>query len=117
MIRASMIAILALAGAAGLAQAATPGGKTPQRSQVCLDVSGQSLPAVCQVPASRLDQREDICQCPEGRLVDVAVCAPGQRPPPDGIALDKVRRLAAKDGSLIGDKFKGQPICIAPRNP
>ena len=117
MIRVSRIAAVALAASAGLAQAADMTSNPPQRSHVCLDVSGQSLPAVCRVPASRLDQREDICQCPEGRLVDVAVCAPGQHQPPDGIALDKVRRLAAKDGSLIGDQFNGQPICIAPRNP
>jgi hypothetical protein len=117
MIRASMIAALALAALGGLAQAADMSGNPPKKTQVCLDVSGQSLPAVCRVPASRLDSREDICQCPQGRLVDVAVCATGQREPPDGIALDKVRRLAAKDGSLIGDQFNGQPICVAPRNP
>jgi hypothetical protein len=117
MIRASMIAALALAALGGLAQAADMSRNPPQKTQVCLDVSGQSLPTVCRVPASRLDSREDICQCPEGRLVDVAVCGHGQRPPADGIALDKVRRLAAKDGSLIGDQFNGQPICVAPRNP
>ena len=115
MIRVSMIAALALA--ASTAQAADMSSNPPKRSHVCLDVSGQTLPVVCHAPASRLDKREDICQCPEGRLVDVAVCAAGQREPPDGIALDKVRRLAAKDGSLIGDQFNGQPICVAPRNP
>jgi hypothetical protein len=115
MIRVSMIAAFALA--ASTAQAADMNSNPPTQSQVCLDVSGQSLPTVCRVPASRLDRREDICQCPQGRLVDIAVCATGQHPPPDGIALDKVRRLAAKDGSLIGDRFNGQPICVAPRNP
>jgi hypothetical protein len=117
MIRASMIAAVALAASGGLARAADMSANPPRLSHVCLDVSGQSLPTVCQVPGSRLDLREDICQCPEGRLVEVAVCAPGQRPPPDSLALSKVRRVAAKDGSLIGDKFNGQPICIAPRNP
>ena len=117
MIRTSMIAAFALAACAGLAQAADMSANPPKQSQVCLDVSGGTLPVVCHAPASRLDKREDICQCPQGRLVDVAVCAPGQHEPPDGLALSKVRRLAAKDGSLIGDQFNGQPICIAPRNP
>jgi hypothetical protein len=115
MIRASFIAALALAGTA--AHAADMSSNPPTRSHICLDVSGQTLPVVCRAPASRLDKREDICQCPQGRLVDIAVCGPGQHEPPDGIALDKVRRLAAKDGSLIGDQFNGRPICVAPRNP
>jgi hypothetical protein len=117
MIRTLMIAAVALAASGSLAQAADMNANPPLKTQICLDVSGQTLPAVCHVPASRLDKREDICQCPEGRLVDVAVCERGQREPAGGIALDKVRRLAAKDGSLIGDQFNGKPICVAPRNP
>lgn len=104
-----------LAAASGPALAASNMATNPPRqTSICLDVSGQTLPVVCRGPASRLDKREDICQCPEGRRVDVAVCAPGQKAPPDGLALDKVRRLAAKDGSLIGDTFEGRPICVEP---
>lgn len=115
MIRAFIIAAVALtaSGAAAADMTSNP----PKQTSICLDVSGQTLPVICKVPASRLDKREDICQCPEGVRVDVAVCAPGQRPPPDGLALDKVRRVAAKDGSLIGDTFEGRPICVEPRNP
>lgn len=116
MIRIAMISALALCAASGQALAASGfSSNPPTLSQVCLDVSGQTLPVVCKAPASRLDKREDICQCPEGRLVDVQVCAPGQRPPPDGLALSKVRRVAGKDGSLVGDLFAGKPICVAPR--
>jgi len=102
---------------AGAASAADMTSNPPKQTSVCLDVSGQLLPVVCHVPGSRLDRREDICQCPQGTRVDVAVCARGQHPPPDGIALDKVRRVAAKDGSLIGDTFEGRPICVDPRTP
>ena len=117
MIRASLIAAI-LAVSAGQALAAKDmASNPPKQTSICLDVSGQTLPVTCRGPASRLDKREDICQCFEGRRVDVAVCAKGQREPPDGLALDKVRRLAAKDGSLIGDTFDGRPICVEPRRP
>lgn len=115
MIRAFVIAAVALTASG--AAAADMRSNPPKQTSVCLDVSGQSLPVVCKAPASRLDKREDICQCPEGVRVDVAVCAPGQHAPPDGLALDKVRRVAAKDGSLIGDTFEGKPICVEPRSP
>jgi hypothetical protein len=118
MIRISTITLFVLAASSGQALAAGAfSSNPPTMSQVCLDVSGQTLPVVCKVPASRLDKREDICQCPEGRLVDVPICAPGQRPPPDSRALSKVRRVAGKDGSLVGDQFAGKPICVAPRAP
>lgn len=114
MLRVTMIAaVLALAGAS--AQAADMTSNPPRQTAICLDVGGQTLPVVCRVPGSRLDKREDFCSCPEGSRTEVAVCAKGQRPPADGLALDKVRRLAAKDGSLLGDTFEGKPICVAPR--
>jgi hypothetical protein len=47
----------------------------------------------------------------------VAVCAKGQKPPPEGKALNIARREAARDGSLRGDTVGGQPICVAPRRP
>ena len=118
MVRISTIAALILCAASSQAIAASGfTSNPPTLTQVCLDVSGQTLPVVCKAPGSRLDKREDICQCPEGRLVDVQICAPGQRPPPDGLALSKVRRVAGKDGSLVGDTFAGKPICVAPREP
>lgn len=89
----------------------------PTRTIQCIEVSGQSIPAVCRVPGSRLDSREDICTCPNGgQRVEVAVCGDGQRQPPEGRALNRARRDALRDGSLLGDTFAGQPICVAPRN-
>ncbi len=88
---------------------------TPTKTEICLDVSGATLPIVCKVPASRLDKREDICSCPQGMRTTVPVCGPGQAAPGETVALNAARREAARDGSLIGDLFQGQPICVAPR--
>jgi len=89
----------------------------PTKTIQCIDVGGQSIPASCNVPGSRLDQREYICTCPNGgQRVEVAVCAKGQKPPPEGRALNVARRKAARDGSLLGDTLDGRPICVAPRN-
>ncbi|MBW8815408.1 MAG: hypothetical protein JF588_18455 [Caulobacterales bacterium] len=108
-------ALLALAGAA----AAQPIDQNPPtRTIQCIDVGGQLIPPVCQVPGSRLDLREDICTCPNGgQRLDVAVCAKGQHPPPEGRALNNARAEAMRKGTLIGATFKGQPICVAPRRP
>lgn len=104
--------------AAGAAQAQDRGRNSlpPDKTEICLDVSGGTLPIVCKVPASRLDKREDICSCPQGMRTTVAVCGPGQTAPGETVALNAVRREAARDGSLIGDLFQGQPICVAPRD-
>ncbi|MEO8115578.1 MAG: hypothetical protein ABI655_14420 [Phenylobacterium sp.] len=104
--------------AAALA-AATPGSlaeNPPTRTIVCLDVGGASLPAVCRVPASRLDQREDICLCPRGMQVTAPICPPGVRPPAESGAFERARRLASRDGSLVGDLYAGKPMCVAARN-
>ncbi len=118
MIRSTLVALAALAGSAGLASAQAPLAQNPPtQTTICLDVSGATLPVSCRVPASRLDRREDICVCPSGMRVDVPICAKGVRAPPENVALNRARREAARDGSLIGDLFEGQPMCVAGRNP
>jgi len=118
MIRSTLIATMALAASAGMASAQAPLSQNPPtQTIICLDVSGATLPVSCKVPASRLDKREDICVCNTGRRVDVPICAPGVRAPAENVALNRARRDAAKDGSLIGDLFEGQPMCVAGRNP
>jgi hypothetical protein len=47
----------------------------------------------------------------------VPICPPGVRAPGETVALNRARRDAARDGSLIGDMFEGQPMCVAGRNP
>jgi hypothetical protein len=118
MIRTTLTALAALAASAGLAWAQAPLSQNPPaQTIICLDVSGATLPVSCRVPASRLDTREDICVCNSGRRVDVPICPPGVRAPGETVALNRARRDAARDGSLIGDMFEGQPMCVAGRNP
>lgn len=115
--RAALYAAVVLALGAGAAQAGS-GALTPTETTVCLDVAGQSQPATCYVPASRLDLREYICLCLDGgQSVAAPVCGPNERQPGEGIDLMKVRKVAARDGSLIGDRYRGQPMCVAPRRP
>ena len=103
--------------AAGAAAAQPVNENPPTRTIQCIDVGGQLIPATCNVPGSRLDPREYICTCPNGgQRVDVAVCAKGQKPPAESLALNIARREGIRDGSLVGDTVKGQAICVAPRN-
>lgn len=118
MLRTTLVAVVMLVGSTGMASAQAPLSQNPPtQTVICLDVSGATLPVACKVPASRLDKREDICLCAEGQRVDVSICPPGVRPPPENVELMKARRQAVKDGSLIGDLFKGQPMCVEARNP
>ena len=106
----------ALSMAAGLAPAQAPLTQNPPtQTVICLDVGGQSLPAVCPAPSGRLDRREDICVCHAGARVDVPICPDGVRPPAETRAYEKARKAAARDGSLIGDLYEGRPMCVAGR--
>lgn len=109
MVRFTLICIAA-ALAAGPALAQNPA--IPATTSVCLDVNGSLLPVVCHVQGSRLDKRDTICQCPEGLRVEAPVCAPGERPPVDNLALSRARKLAGKDGTLVGDSFEGRRMCV-----
>lgn len=116
MIRKALITVAAFVASAGLAAAQAPLGQNPPtQTVICLDVGGQSLPAVCTVPGSRLDKREDMCVCRTGIRVDVPICPAGVRPPAESLAFERARREAARDGSLIGDLFEGQPMCVTGR--
>lgn len=112
----AIVAPLAIAGAA---YAQPINENPPTRTIQCIEVGGRLIPAVCHVPGSRLDTREFICTCPAGgERVEVAICAEGQEPPPEGRALINARRQGLKDDhSLIGDTVDGRPICVAPRRP
>jgi len=116
--RRFMFATIAIAAGLLSAAAAPPGSNSlnPATRTICVDGSGQARAAVCQTTASRLDGRDDICQCPIGRAVEAPVCGPGERPQGATRAFERARRLAAEDGTLVGDLFRGRPMCVAPRN-
>ena len=107
---------LGLALCAGAAQAQPINENPPTSTIMCLDVGGRSLPVRCNVPGSRLDQREYICLCDEGQRVAVSICPAGVKAPPEGLALMRARREAVRErSSLIGATFEGRPMCVAPR--
>ena len=111
------LAAVALSLCAGAALAQSTGGIRPTTTILYLDVSGKSLPATCQVPASRLDPREDICTCPlGGERVTTPICPAGVKPPPESAAYEKARYAAVKNGSLEGAAYQGKPMCVAGRN-
>lgn len=112
---ASAVALAALFAAAGAAPGSSP--SNPATRVVCIDIDGSSKPAVCKATASRLDRSEDFCICRIGRRVDAPVCAPGERPPGESRAFEKVRALVVADNSLVGDLYEGKPMCVPPRNP
>lgn len=115
MFRPLLIAAAAAATLYGAAAAQGMSANPPTETVLCIDVNGQSLPAVCRVPASRLDKREDICICRAGMRVKAPVCAEGVKPPAESLAFEKARKAAAQDGSLIGDLYEGKPMCVAER--
>ncbi len=110
---------LAIAAAIFVSAGAEPGSSpfNPATRVICLDVDGQSRPAICQAPASRLDGRDDFCVCRSAQRVEAPVCGPDDRPPAESRAYELARKDAARDGSLVGDLWEGRPMCVAPRNP
>jgi hypothetical protein len=111
---------LALAAAATLLGGAANAENVlnPSITQLCLDVSGRQLPVSCRSEASRIQHREDICQCLHGgRQVDVAICPEGVRPPPESAPYERARYAAIQHGSLVGATWQGRPICVAPVDP
>lgn len=116
--RASMLSALVLLAVPAMAPAQPVSEHPPTWTIQCIDVSGEAIPARCSVPASRLDRSEFLCTCPAGGMrTRVAICGPGQSPPPENVALNRVRRQAARGGSLEGATIDGRPICVAPRRP
>jgi hypothetical protein len=114
--RLKLFAFAVLGLSAGAAQAQPISGNPPTTTIVCLDVGGHALPTVCRTPASRIDQREDICICPTGIRTEAPVCPPGVKPPAETRAFEQARREAMRGGSLVGATWEGQPMCVAPRN-
>jgi hypothetical protein len=111
--------IVILGAAAGLLSgpAAAQSTFNPAVTTICLDVGGQTRPVTCQSDASRVQQRENICQCLRGgQPVTVSVCPPGVRAPAESAAFERERYSLVHNGSLVGATTKGQLICVARRD-
>ena len=92
MLRTLMIlgAATALMSGSALAQSVAD----PNLTSICLDPGGQTRPVTCRSQnASRINQREDICQCLHGGdQVTVPFCPRGVKPPAESAAFEHARR-------------------------
>jgi len=115
MLRTLMIlgAATALMSGSALAQSVAD----PNLTSICLDPGGQTRPVTCRSQnASRINQREDICQCLHGGdQVTVPFCPRGVKPPVESAAFEHARRSAVVNGSLVGASYQGRPICVESR--
>ena len=106
-----VLAAAILAGASGPVTSPTEG-----RHMICLQ-NGRMLPVSCRVLPGRLSDYQGSCSCGNSADEVVApVCAAGERQPTESRGLQIARRNAARDGSLVGDRFEGSPMCVTPRN-
>ena len=110
-----LLAGAALILGAGAASADSMGGKS---TTICLDSGGRQAAVHCKTQgASRLSSREDICICPAATLqVTAPVCGDGVTPPGESAAYERERLRAVSHGSLVGATWRGQAMCVAPRN-
>lgn len=103
-------------GASGAVNASSGSATHPTTGIMCLDVGGESRPPVCRGSSSRIDQGYDICLCENAQRVEAPVCGKGQRPITENRAYELARKDAARDGSLVGDRYRGRQMCVRPRN-
>jgi hypothetical protein len=108
-----LLASAGLALAAGAASADSMGAKT---TTICLDSGGRQAAVHCKTQdASRLNTREDICICPAATMqVAAPLCAPGEKPPGESAAYERARLQAVSHGSLANATWQGKPMCVAP---
>ena len=104
---AAAIGLMGLAGAgAGAAES-----QRQATTYVCLDPGGASRGAICDRTLNT--SGDDFCRCPGNTdKVKVDVCAPGETPPAQSHAYELAMHRASSDGSLIGDSFGDQRMCV-----
>ena len=112
-----LIAGVLVAASVGLGGAATAvaDGQHSEEGMICLETNGAESPAVCQ--RGDVWHDADLCTCKSGMRFKIAVCAPGQKPPPDSVAVDRARRDAMKSGTLEGANYNGHPMCVDVKHP
>ena len=103
-------------GTSGAVNASPDSATHPKMGIMCLDVGGESRPPVCRGSSSRIDQGYDICLCENAQRVETPVCGKGERPITENRSYELARKDAARDGSLVGDRYEGRQMCVRPRN-
>jgi len=114
--RVSLIAVGGVMAAVLAGGSAPVGPPSEEPYLVCLQ-NGRMLPVSCRVLPSRLSADQGNCGCGDSADRVVApVCAAGERQPTESRGLQIARRSAARDGSLVGDRFEGSRMCVTARN-
>jgi hypothetical protein len=108
-----LAAAFGLVGLAGAAMAQPETGKPGGLTAICLEPSGASRGAICD--RSLNSSGPDFCRC-EGATTKVKaeVCDPGEAKPPESAEFERARREAARDGSLVGDRYGDLRMCVRP---
>ncbi|NEX94105.1 hypothetical protein [Caulobacter sp. 17J65-9] len=102
--------VLAVGLAAAFMGGGAYAGSRDSQTYVCLS-NGQRVGIVCD--RGGMSGADDMCVCPgDSAKVKASWCGEGQTPPAESAALDRARKAAARDGSLIGDTFEGKPMCV-----
>ncbi len=104
---AAAIGLMGMAGAgAGVAES-----QRQATTYVCLDPGGGSRGAICDRTLNA--SADNFCRCPGNTdKVRVEVCSPGENPPAQSHAYELALHRASADGSLIGDSYEDQRICV-----
>lgn len=110
-----MRAIIAMIATAGVLTGCTPDVSLHEASQLQPDSA-----YFCMAPDGR-EAREVFgpsgnvtCPAP-ARFISQPFCDAVPRPPSDIAGFYQARARAARDGSLHGDSFEGQPFCVMPK--
>ncbi len=109
------VVLAAFAGASAVAVAQPAPAQHSEEGMMCLETNGSEAPSTC--IRGDVWHDADLCTCDEGTRVHVPVCAPGERPPPDSVSLDKVRKDAVSTGTLEGVSYRGKQICVSVKHP
>ncbi|MDO1558391.1 hypothetical protein Q0812_02985 [Brevundimonas sp. 2R-24] len=89
----------------------------PDAITLCLTSLGTQVAAVCRNPGGSQSGYEGFCVCPiEARQVAAPPCPEGEDPPTPNREYERARMEAARDGSLYGDSYNGQAMCLRPRD-
>ena len=115
--RGLLAGVLIAASAFGLggAGAYAAGQPQPEEGMICLETNGAEAPSTCQ--RGDVWHDADLCTCQSGMRFKIPVCAPGEKPPPDSVAVDRARRDAMKSGTLYGASYNGHPMCVDVHHP
>lgn len=109
--------LLAASAQSSVMAGSNPNGRPPEDAAMCLSPTGASEPIACTRGSSF--GPSDICTCPGvATRVTAPICGKDETPPVENLAYMRARAEAARDGTLFGDSYNGQRMCVRlPKRP